>query len=137
MQTGAYDCGVFAIAYSTDIAYSLDPVNSLFRQGRMRRRPLVLYQCLNAGRLTSLSTLRQRLKITTSLTGCKFIYFGHQPYNYVYACMCKAGKISPLMRWGVGMTCSLACLRIVTEALVLSCHCVLIVILRGLCMSMV
>ena len=26
MQTGAYDCGVFAIAYATDIAYSLDPV---------------------------------------------------------------------------------------------------------------
>ena len=51
MQTGAYDCGVFAIAYATDIAYSLDPVNSLFRQGRMRRH-LILYQCLNAGRLT-------------------------------------------------------------------------------------
>ena len=47
----------------------------------------------------------------------------------MHACMCKAGKISPLMRWGVGMTCSLACLRIVTEALVLSCHCVLLVYL--------
>ena len=35
MQTGAYDCGVFAIAYATDIAYSLDPASSLFRQGRM------------------------------------------------------------------------------------------------------
>ena len=46
--------------------------------------PLEMYRMLKA---PSLSTLRQRLKITTSLTGCKFIYFGHQPYNYVRACM--------------------------------------------------
>ena len=49
MQTGAYESvmtGVFAIAYATDIAYSLDPASSLFIQGRMRRH---LYQCLNAG----------------------------------------------------------------------------------------
>ena len=41
--------GVSAIAYATDIAYSLDPASSLFIQGRMRRH---LYQCLNAGRFT-------------------------------------------------------------------------------------
>lgn len=48
MQNGSSDCGLYAIAFATAIAFGDDPGLCLFDQEKMRQH---LYHCLEAGRL--------------------------------------------------------------------------------------
>ena len=48
-QPNAYDCGVFAIAYATELVHSCDPVASRWDIGTMRPH---LLSCLEAGKMT-------------------------------------------------------------------------------------
>lgn len=46
MQTGSYHCGLYAIAYLTELAHGHNPVKSVFEQRKMRRH---LYDCFIVG----------------------------------------------------------------------------------------
>lgn len=47
-QSGSCDCGLYAIAFGTAVAFADDPTNCLFDQVMMRSH---LYSCLEAGRM--------------------------------------------------------------------------------------
>ena len=48
MQNGTSDCGLYAIAFATAIAFGDDPASCLFDAQKMRQH---LYYCLEAGKL--------------------------------------------------------------------------------------
>ena len=48
MQNGTSDCGLYAIAFATAVAFGDDPGSCLFHTQEMRRH---LYHCLEAGKL--------------------------------------------------------------------------------------
>ena len=48
LQSGGCDCGLYAIAYATAIAYGEDPCQCEFDQPKMRQH---FYQCLEAGKM--------------------------------------------------------------------------------------
>lgn len=48
MQNGTSDCGLYAIAFATSIAFGDNPGSCLFDTQKMRRH---LYHCLEAGKL--------------------------------------------------------------------------------------
>ena len=50
LQNGTSDCGLYAIAFATAVAFGHDPGSCLFDQQKLRRH---LYHCLNVGRLES------------------------------------------------------------------------------------
>jgi len=48
VQEGNVDCGLFAIAVATDLAYGNDPVNIIFEQKKMRNH---IFENLESGLL--------------------------------------------------------------------------------------
>ena len=48
-QQGSRDCGIFALAYATELADGFDPSNFIFDQSKMRDH---LFNCLENNRLT-------------------------------------------------------------------------------------
>ena len=48
-QQGSRDCGIFALAYATELAHGFDPSNFIFDQSKMRDH---LFKCLENNRLT-------------------------------------------------------------------------------------
>ena len=50
MQSGSCDCGLFAIAYITELAHGNDPRHVVFEQHKMRKH---LYTCFKRGHLSS------------------------------------------------------------------------------------
>ncbi len=49
LQSGSYDCGLFAIAFATEVAHSKDPGACRFEQCKMRKH---LFKCIRSGTLT-------------------------------------------------------------------------------------
>ena len=56
-QPNGYDCGVYAIACATELAYGYDPVVSVWKDEVMRNH---LLECLESGKLTRFPRLRER-----------------------------------------------------------------------------
>jgi hypothetical protein len=59
-QTNAHDCGVYAIAYATELAYGADPITCNWDVGQMRGH---LLQCLESGLLTRFPRLPSQRRI--------------------------------------------------------------------------
>jgi hypothetical protein len=61
-QSGAKDCGLFAIAYAETLLRGMDPVNVVYRQGDMRShlRTCLTYGDISAFPTVSLRTTRKR-----------------------------------------------------------------------------
>ena len=56
-QPNAYDCGIYAIAYATELAYGSDPAKCLWNSEAMR---LHLLTCLENNKLTRFPTIGAR-----------------------------------------------------------------------------
>ena len=59
-QTNAHDCGVYAIAYATELAYGADPITCNWDVMHMREH---LLQCLDSGLLTRFPRLPSQRRI--------------------------------------------------------------------------
>ena len=62
-QIGGEDCGVFAIAFATHIAFGEDPTGVVFDGSKIMRNHLV--QCLENGRMTQFPQTHKRLRGST------------------------------------------------------------------------
>ncbi len=58
MQSGSNDCGLFAVAFATAIAFGEDPTNIFFDQETMRGH---LFKCYNNGFLSPFPVRRNRV----------------------------------------------------------------------------
>ena len=56
-QSGDNDCGLFAAAYATSIAYGQDPSSIVYNQALMREH---LFKCLEAKRMIPFPSIRKR-----------------------------------------------------------------------------
>ena len=57
LQSGTFDCGLFAIANATALANGISPGTQLYDQTKMRRH---FWNCLKAGKLTPFPVLKTR-----------------------------------------------------------------------------
>ena len=64
IQQGSKDCGLFAIAYATEIAYGHDPSSFIFDQSKLRQH---LHDCLISKSLTRFPK-KDELKTKTTFT---------------------------------------------------------------------
>ena len=73
-QTNAHDCGVYAIAYATELAHGADPVSCEWDVGQMRKHVLL---CLESGVLTRFPKAgERRIRIGTRVRkSCTFELF--------------------------------------------------------------
>ena len=84
-QQGVLDCGLFAIAYATEVCARINPVQSVFNQKLMRKH---LTQCLLAGVIcpfpqrTDLSPLTELPRPTCRLLSVKLYCYCLMPDNY-------------------------------------------------------
>ena len=60
-EVGTLDCGLFAVAYATEVCYGMDPAKASFEQSKMN---IHLVQCLEAG---NLARFPQTSKVTKGL----------------------------------------------------------------------
>jgi len=56
-QSRTHDCGVFAAAYCTTVAFGKDPCGLVYDQKRLRHH---LLKCLDDGKMTNFPTIRER-----------------------------------------------------------------------------
>ena len=70
-QSGSTDCGLFAIAYITSIAFDLDPAQYVFNQTAMRPH---LQKCFEEKKITPFPVLRERRSSLTARTMCIKVY---------------------------------------------------------------
>lgn len=61
-QSGTADCGLFAVAYCTDLAFGKEPCHYIYNQAEMRGH---LLKCFQQMKLEPFATLRER-KVTNS-----------------------------------------------------------------------
>ena len=57
MQSGTYDCGLFAITFATTLVHNEHPGKFLFNQDSMRQHPM---KCLELGEMTMFPVKRTR-----------------------------------------------------------------------------
>ena len=57
MQSGGYDCGLFAVAFATALVLGKNPGQFLFDQTAMRKH---LWKCLKSGRMTMFPVKKER-----------------------------------------------------------------------------
>lgn len=70
-QTGTEDCGVYAIAYITHIAFGSDPSLYVFRQKDMRKH---LLNCLQEKKMTPFATARGKRSLAASRMTVKQVF---------------------------------------------------------------
>ena len=56
-QTNSVDCGLFAIAFITDLCYGIDPSNNLYKESKLRMHFL---SCLQEGKMVPFPSERQK-----------------------------------------------------------------------------
>ena len=74
-QGNAIDCGIFVIAFATDICFHIDPCQSSYDHGKMREH---LLTCLQLDEFTPFSKIKRRVKRSRS----------YHLYENIY-CICR------------------------------------------------
>ena len=77
IQQGSKDCGLFAIVYTTEIAYGHDPSSFIFDQSKLRQH---LHDCLISKSLTSFPK-KDELKTKTTFTNITSNYQQQQTWE--------------------------------------------------------
>ena len=91
-QLGSSDCGLFALAFATDLCHGLDPAKQSYNQEMMCRH---FVSCLEKGKMTPFPNTAKRVPFHLAIQKTKVPIFCicRLPYDkeeYIQCCKCHA-----------------------------------------------